>query len=148
LFERLKERRPAAIPGRQQVCTRVERADHELGISVAPRLVAVGGQEVGPARRQVAGHVLDNYGDAVGLLAGRAEELIVVELCEGFLGQLFVFAEAEDDVSAVGLPGGHGTASLRTINRSYPLRIYITQFTPPALMALFATPKNSSHILR
>ena len=53
--ERCEERRPARFPGGHEVRARVLWSDDELRIPVARGLVAVGRQEVGPARQQIAG---------------------------------------------------------------------------------------------
>src|SRR5262249_54329776 len=74
---------------------------------LSPGLVAVRGQEVRPARGQVPGNVLNDDGDAVGVLAWLLEEILVLDLAKRFFGKLLVLAEAEDDVFEVSLPQRH-----------------------------------------
>src|SRR5205823_1599965 len=92
--------------------------DHELGVAIAPWLVAVAGEEIGPARQQVAGQVLDDGGDAVGMRGGFLEEFVGVELAKSSLGNRLVLLAGEDDVVAIKLPRGHGCASLCGRQRS------------------------------
>jgi len=73
----------------------LERVD-EFIVAVAPRLFAVGGEEVGPARAEVAADVLHDHGDAVGVRVEGSAQLLVVELHDGSLGHLFLLAEGGD----------------------------------------------------
>src|SRR4029077_4401585 len=65
LAEGVEQGGPAALPGGEQAGLGVVRAQDELGIPVAGRLVAVSGQEIVPAGPQVPGQVLDDQGDRV-----------------------------------------------------------------------------------
>ena len=78
--EGVEQHLPAALPVRHHRLAR-DRAGHlELAVAVPVRLLAVGGQEVGEARAQVAGHVLDDHRQAVRLGVERHVQVVVRRL--------------------------------------------------------------------
>ena len=90
--ERREQRRPAGVPRRQQRGA-IARRRLELGVALAPRLLAVAGEEIGPPRLHVAGEVAHQHRDAVGLGIEPRVELRVVELGDGAVGQRLDLAE-------------------------------------------------------
>src|SRR5437588_9705847 len=64
-------------------------------------LLAVGRQKIRPARAHVARQVFHDEGDAVLLGVNRAEELLVVQLLNGPVGEPLQSAELRDDVLQV-----------------------------------------------
>jgi hypothetical protein len=98
LRQRIEEDLPAFCSATLDVLARLPRRDDELRIAIAVRLLAVGGQEIRPARPHVAGEVLEHHRDAVGLRVERREERRVVRLGDGFLRQSVETAELEDRI--------------------------------------------------
>ncbi len=75
----------------------------KFAVAVAARLVAVGGQKIGPPRTQVAGDVFDDEGQRIDRLTRLVKKLRVVEVSQRRLGQVLMPAEFGFDV------GEHGT---------------------------------------
>jgi hypothetical protein len=84
---------PTGLPARHERGARVVRGEDEFAVAIASRLFAVRGEKVGPAGEQIAAEMLDDQCDRIDLLAGAAEEGIVVELAHGALGELAMAAE-------------------------------------------------------
>jgi hypothetical protein len=89
----LKQGCPASFPGGSEALSGIVRPDDELGIPISPGCVAIRGQKVRPARGQLPGNLLDDNGNAVGVLAGLLEEVLVRNLPECFLSKFLVLAD-------------------------------------------------------
>src|SRR6516162_5420234 len=74
--------------------------------------LTVAGQEVRPSRAQVAGHVLHDQSNAVGLGVWNMEEFFVVELAQRAIGHALVAAKGAEGFVEVGHGGavGHGAS--------------------------------------
>lgn len=114
--ERLEQRLPARLPIGEKLGPTGERVD-ELAIAVPSGLLAIGGEEVGPAGEQVARDMLHDDGDAVRIGIERDPQLVVGQLGDCLVGPAFVRAKTADrpveegaaDVGGVG-GGGHAVA--------------------------------------
>jgi hypothetical protein len=91
-LQRAKEANPAGFPHGQQRSACGGRL-FEFGVAIAVGLFAVGGQEIGPARAHVAGHVLDDDRDGIGLDVDGSKEVLIGDLGDGAIGQLLVISE-------------------------------------------------------
>ena len=101
LRERVEEILPAALPQRHQLRARLGRVV-EFCVAMTVRLLAVGGEKVRPARAQVAGQMLHQDGDGVGLRVEGHKEAGVRTLSDGLVTQLFVVAEEVSRIFHVG----------------------------------------------
>src|SRR5262249_15019340 len=104
----------------------ITRSDNELGIAVSPGLLAVTGQEVGPAGSQIPGQMLDDLGNTIGEFSRLPKELRIVQLIERLLGHSLLFAEAEKDILSVRLPKRHADTSSSHARRMRPLQMSVT----------------------
>src|SRR5881275_3187614 len=98
--ERVEESAPARLPLLRD-CASVFAFHEEFRVAVSVGLLAVGRQKIRPARAHVAREVLHDEGDAVRLGVNRAEELLVVQLLNGPVGEPLQSAELRDDVLQV-----------------------------------------------
>jgi hypothetical protein len=105
--KRLNRRRPAALPQGEKAGPIIIGFENELAIPTPPGLFAVGRQEIGPARREIAADVLDDDGDDVRVLAGRLEKRLIRNLIDRLLGEFLLLAKGENDVFEVSGPDGH-----------------------------------------
>jgi hypothetical protein len=97
-IERGEEDRPAAFPVGHDRCAIGWHVDLELAVAIAIGLLAIGREEIGEARPQVAGLVLHDDRDAVGLVVDRRVKLIVAHLRERPFRELLEFPELVTDV--------------------------------------------------
>src|SRR5262249_28025378 len=67
---------PTLLPARHQLCAR-RRNIFEFAIAVAIRLLAVGGQKVGPSRPKITGNMLNDHRKGVRLVVESDEDLVV-----------------------------------------------------------------------
>src|SRR5438477_3707488 len=96
-LQRAEERVPAAVPLREQLVPR-HGAPGEFLVPLPPWLLAVGGEEIGEARSQVAADVPDEDGGRIRPVLRIADvQLLVFELRERGITQRFVAAEFSDD---------------------------------------------------
>src|SRR5262249_43082047 len=65
----------------------------EFTIAIARWLFAVRGQEIGPARKQIACYVLHDDGDAVRIRIQRNMQFFIRQLSDGFVGPTFIGAK-------------------------------------------------------
>src|SRR6266404_1258056 len=93
----LEQTRPAVLPEFQQ---RLARGwwIYKFAISIAVRLLADRGQEIGPAGPHVAGHVLHDDRDRVRFFIQQGEELFVRDLLHRAFGKLLVIPEQRQGV--------------------------------------------------
>ena len=63
--QRVEKGGPAVFPFAHQRFSAVAGQDLELDVTIAPGLLAIRGEDIGPAGSQVSGHVFDDHGDAV-----------------------------------------------------------------------------------
>src|SRR5205823_11968332 len=91
--------RPARLPPRKHVGARRPRRQLEFRIAAAIRLLAVSREEIGEARSQVAGDVLDDDRDAVGVRIDERVKVGVGYLRERALAERLVVAEDARRVS-------------------------------------------------
>src|SRR5262249_45377580 len=95
----VEQRGPPAFPGGDQVGSGILFPDDELHIAVSVGLLTIGSEKVSPARGEVARHVFDNGGDAVGGLARFAEEITVCpHLGKRLVRPFLLLAEAEGNL--------------------------------------------------
>ncbi len=97
--------RPTFLPIREHVVSRRARQHFKFHVAIEFRLLAVGGQKVGPARDHVPGHVLHVDGDAVRFFIERLEEIFVADLGEGAFSEFLVIAKSFDRVVEIMLGG-------------------------------------------
>jgi hypothetical protein len=100
-FEGVENIFPASAPHGHEFIAGL-RSVFELGVAIAVRLFAVGGEKIAPARAHVADHMFDDHGDGVGLRIERDEQMFVGTLLHGTLGESFVLAEDGERVLNVG----------------------------------------------
>src|SRR5262249_15558289 len=91
---------PALMPLGQELPAR-DLARRELLLALTPRLLAVGGQEVGEARLEIAGHVPADGREGVAAGGTRLRQRNLGHLLERGLGEGFVAAVFAGD-------GGYG----------------------------------------
>ena len=73
----------------------------ELGVAMAVGLLAIGGQEVRPARAHVAGHMLYYDGNRIGFRVEGNEKLLVGNLRHSAFGELLVLAKQGERIFQV-----------------------------------------------
>jgi len=109
---------PAVVPAREHRLDRITGLVLELAVAPPVGLLPVAGQEVAPARPQVAPDVLDDQPDAVGVLVEGAEERVRRGLRERTLREFLLGVEPRalllaqgraDVVGHVGSPAGTRT---------------------------------------
>ena len=99
--KRVDQAAPALLPKGQQLCFGAA-GRVEFLVSVAAFFFSVGCQEVGPAAKHIAMHVLDDDGDAVAFFGRREIKILFFQLGEGHIAQCFVGEEAFDRRIQVG----------------------------------------------
>jgi hypothetical protein len=85
--DRLEREAPALLPAGPNALRRVGGLLFELRVPVPIWLLAVGGQEIGPARAHVAGQMLLDQGQAVGLGIEPPEEISRTDLGKRAVGE-------------------------------------------------------------
>src|SRR5690606_3325859 len=108
----LQEDRPAFLPPLHQFLARGGGWLLELAVALAPGLLAVSVEELGPAREHVAAQVANDDGDAVGVLGRDGEHLREGELREGPVAGCLLGAEdVADGVEGLLLHAGYSSRS-------------------------------------
>src|SRR5215218_10350360 len=100
---------PSLLPGGQESVAAGSLMRLELGVTVAVRLLSIGGEEVGPSGSKVARQVLEDHGQAVRLGIQSDGEVLIPDLNEGFVRELLELAGLNADVlkEEIGRVGVH-----------------------------------------
>ena len=99
-LQRGKRYRPTVVPKLHYGFLRRGRLD-KFAVAIAVRLFTVAGQEIGPTRAHVAGHVLDDHGNRVHLGVKRDMKLLGRELVDSAFRHLLIEAEKRKRVLQV-----------------------------------------------
>ena len=94
----LEEEIPSRVPARDDRLARVAGLALELAVAIAIGLFAVAREEVGPSRAHVAGDVLDDERNAVGVGVEQREELRIVDLRHRLVGLRLQLAQLEQAI--------------------------------------------------
>src|ERR1700687_1881450 len=91
-FDRGEQLIPALLPKFHESSARSWRV-FELAITIPIRLLAIASEKIHPTRPHVAGHMLDDDRDGVGLSVQHRQKLLIGHLFHGALREFLVVAK-------------------------------------------------------
>lgn len=89
----LKDAIPALFPPAHHLGASGAGLDLEFAIAVPVRFLPIAGQKIRPAGAHVAGHMLDEHGNAVGFRIDQTKYFFICNLRERFFGELLITSE-------------------------------------------------------
>lgn len=92
---------PARLPQFDEISPGLRRS-LKFGVAVAIRFLTIGSQEIGPAGTHVAGHVLYDDGDGVGLRVEGGKEVVIGALLDGAIAEPLVITQKIASILGVG----------------------------------------------